>query len=388
MKTLKPLAAKRTGKTQREKEILLGLIDTYLSNGKPVGSNTLKDAGFEHLSSATIRNYFAKLEEEGYLNQQHTSGGRIPTEKAFRFYALEYADAGLIDEAALTRLNKLKNTETREITTLIRKCAEELSDLSRSAVFVSAPRFDRDFVIDIKIVPIDQERCLCVLITDFGTIQPEVLQVDQKLTTLAAKRIESYLHSRLTGQERKEPLEPEEVILAQKIYNEAIVRFLVGYTNYLEEDVMRTGFSNLLHYPEFRDPALLAESMALFENSTSMRHLLRDCAAHQSLRFWIGADLLPYLAKQTQTAVIAMPYMINNQPVGAFGLLGPLRMPYRHHFGLLQAMSQALSDCLTKNLYKFKLTFRQPERNKFAVAEPMHARIEHKPIKLIEHRKR
>ena len=81
---------KKSGKTDRERKVLIGLVEHYIQTGKPVGSNVLKDVGFDDLSSATIRNYFAHLEEEGYLAQQHSSGGRIPTDQAFKLYANEY----------------------------------------------------------------------------------------------------------------------------------------------------------------------------------------------------------------------------------------------------------------------------------------------------------
>src|SRR5438445_6912236 len=84
---MKSITPKKPPKDQREKLVLLGLVELYLKLGAPVGSNTLRENGFEHLSSATIRNYFAKLEEGGYLKQQHSSGGRIPTSLAFKLYA-------------------------------------------------------------------------------------------------------------------------------------------------------------------------------------------------------------------------------------------------------------------------------------------------------------
>src|SRR5580698_5023185 len=89
---MKTLAQKKPAKDQRENLILFGLVDLYLQSGKPIGSNTLKENGFDALSSATIRNYFAKLEEEGFVKQQHSSGGRIPTAAAYKAYAQAHFD--------------------------------------------------------------------------------------------------------------------------------------------------------------------------------------------------------------------------------------------------------------------------------------------------------
>lgn len=375
MKTITP---QKVDRNQREKQVLLGLVEQYLISGKPIGSHTLKEAGFDHLSSATIRNYYAKLEEEGYLMQPHTSGGRLPTEKAFRFYAGEVKGQGIVDRELLNRISELRRISTKEIAAIIRKFVEELSEFSGTASFISAPRFDRDFVTDIKVVPLDHERCLFVILTDFGMVQTEVLPIKDKLTTFSAKRIESYLRSRLTGQEPDASIEPDEERIAQEYYNEVMVRFLIGYSNFAEEDILWNGLSEMLHYPEFRDPALLAESMALYENSTGMRHLVRDVCAHQSLKVWVGEELMPFAGNHPAATVIAIPYRIHQQTVGAIGILGPLRVPYRKLFGTLEALSAALSDCLTQNLYKFKLTFRQPM--------PFLKRIEHKETKMIEHR--
>jgi heat-inducible transcriptional repressor len=358
---VKQVVVKRSKKELRKDKVLFGLIEHYLKSGKPVGSHTLQEEGFDDLSSATIRNYFAQLEEEGYLKQQHASGGRIPTEKAIRLYVKEHLDAGIINPEEEEQLALLRREETKEIAKFLQKAAEQLSGLSSLAVFLSAPRFDNDFITDVKIVSIDPSRVLCVLITDFGVIQTETLFTDKKLTAFSAKRIESYFHWRLTGLNKPEEMDPEEQELAQKFYHEALVRYIVGYSNFIEVEIFRTGFSKLLAYPEFLDPATLAASLSLFENAQSMRHLLKDCSKHNTLKVWIGDDLSPHTTTTTPCTVLTIPYTINNKPVGAIGLLGPTRLPYRELFGLLRNFADNISEALTRNLYKFKLNFRQPE---------------------------
>ena len=104
---------------------------------------------------------------------------------------------------------------------------------------------------------IDTHRCICILVTDFGLIKTELLYTDRKMSTFAAKRIENYFHWRLTGQNKPASLESEEEQLAQKFYNEVMVRFIAGYSNFSEEDVFTTGFSHLLIYPELREASTL-----------------------------------------------------------------------------------------------------------------------------------
>lgn len=362
MKTWKPVSMKRIGKQDRERKVLLGLVEYYIQTGKPVGSNTLKEAGFGDLSSATIRNYFAHLEEGGYLTQSHSSGGRIPTYLAYRTYAQALVDENLIEIKGDT-FKGFNQFDSREIALFLQEAAEALSQKSQCAVFLSAPRFDHDYVIDLKLVPLEAYRCLCVLITDFGVVQTEMIHLPEKLSSFAVKRIESYFHWRLTGVGQPENLEAGEEVIGQKIYNELMLRYIVGYSNFVDEDLYRTGFSHLLSYPDFQEVSVLAGALSLFENVHSMRLLLKECKALGRLKFWIGDDLDSYIS-HSNCSVMAIPYSINHQPVGAVGILGPTRLPYRTLFSALSLFSESVSETLTRNIYKFKISFRQPEMGK------------------------
>jgi heat-inducible transcriptional repressor len=360
---LKSIPAKRAGKKDREYQILLGLVEYYLASGKPVGSNTLKEAGFGNLSSATIRNYFAQLEEDGYLKQLHSSGGRVPTELAYRIYAQESIHSEEVSAKIREKLQSLKDGETHQIAVFLQQAAEELSLLTNLPVFMSAPRFDHDFVLDVKLMGLDIHRCLCVIITDFGAIRTEVLQTESKLSSFAIKRIESYFHWRLTGTDKPEGMDKTEEEIAQRFYNEVMVRYVVGYSQFVEEEVHRTGFSRLLGYPDFDSAFTLSNSLNLFENSQSIRLILRECCKLNTLKYWIGDDLIPYTKGKPNCSVIAVPYRINQKPVGAVGILGPTRMPYKQLFGTLKLFSEAVSDALTRSLFKFKISFREPNEN-------------------------
>lgn len=360
MKALNPGKKTKSSKKERERLVLMGLIEYYINTGLPVGSNTLKEAGFEDLSSATIRNYFADLEKQGYLKQQHTSGGRIPTESAFRLYAQEALDATTVTEYQHQQIQALKLEETREIASYMQDAVEELCELTNCAGFVSAPRFDHDFVREIKMMEVDAQRYLFVLITDFGVIQTEVLHVETKLTAFAIKRIEEYFRWRITGHDKPQNLEFEEEELAQRLYNELMVRYVISYSTFTDEDIYRTGFSKLLAYSEFHDAANLANSMTILENKQALRLLLRECSGTGQMRFWIGDDLKKVSAVSPQCSVITCPYLINQQPVGAIGMMCPIRIDYKNLFGVIKAFSEVISKTLTASIYKFKISYRQP----------------------------
>lgn len=350
---MKSLALKKPPKDQRERLVLLGLIDLYLDSGKPVGSNTLRENGFENLSSATIRNYFSKLEEGGYLKQQHSSGGRIPTHLAYQFYVQNYLKSPLVEEKTAKLIRSELSKETREIASYLQRAAEIISEASSCAVFLSAPRFDQDFVLDVKIVGIDQGRCLCILITDFGLVQTELLYANKKLSNFTLKRLEGFFHWKLTGID-KPKLSADEEALATKFYGEVMLRHLVGTTHFSTEDIYKAGFSKLLGYPDLNDATALASGLSLFENKAALQALLRESSKSESLSCWVGGEL-------QACSSIAIPYRINQTVVGSIAILGPNRIPYRKLFGILETAAETISLSLTKSMYKFKITFRQPE---------------------------
>ena len=355
------MSPKKKQRDEKEKSVLLGLVELYLCTGKPIGSNTLRENGLDNISSATIRNYFSKLEAQEFLLQQHSSGGRIPTTNAYKFYADHHIHSLEADPKDIETLKKELDRDTREIANYLAHASEVLSEITQTAIFLSTPRFDQDLIIDIKLLGVDNKRYLCILITDFGLIHTEILYTAKKLSSFSLKRIESYFRFRMTGLDRPKLNKSEEVI-AEKFYNEILIRHIVNYSNFTSEDVYKTGFSKLLHYPEFRDAAVLATSLSIFENAAYMRGLLNKCCEAGDLQCWIGNDLNYPNVNPIHSSVITVPYFIHTKPVGAIALLGPIRMPYPKLFGTLRAFSTLVSEVLTRNLYKYKITYREPKQ--------------------------
>jgi heat-inducible transcriptional repressor len=333
-------------------QALYGLVELYIQTAKPVGSQTLQENGFQALSSATLRNYLVKLEEAGYLKQLHTSGGRIPTGKGIRAYIETLEPAPLTSPM----LEESLPPDSREVAAYLSLAAEGLSELTSCAVFLSAPRFDQDFVQEVRLIALDPSKVLAVLITDFGQIRTETIYLDRPADERFLRSTEEYFRFRLGSGERPLFREALDAKRAQRIYNETMVRHLVGYANFPSEDLLRTGFSKLLAYPELSDPLALASSLSLLENGPEMRRLLKQAVDANTRLTFIGEELMA----GSDVAAILSPYKINQAPVGAIGILGPMRLPYRDLFALLEGFTDQLSRHLTDSLYKFKITYREP----------------------------
>lgn len=354
--------SKETSREKRQRTVLIGVLEHFIKTGKAVGSHTLKESGFNSLSSATIRNYFADLEEEGYLHQQHVSGGRLPTEKAFRVYAEHAMTSDETPKKFKEKAAIFNTLDSKEIVSYLPKALESVSEIANLPAFMSTPRFDQDFLTEIKLVPIGQDRIAALLITDFGVVRMELLPTDKRFSAFTTKRLEEYFQFRIHGIDPKpEHLSPEEEEAALKIYNELMVRFVIGHSSFQTEDTLRTGFAKLLESQDFQDSHQVAAALALFENAHATRLILRDCTKKNSLRFWIGEDLLPFSSVNPGCTMILVPYHINNQPVGALGVMGPFRMPYKTVIGILKMAASLISQALTKAIFKFKITYRQPD---------------------------
>ena len=364
---VKTLSQKKPSKkNDREQAVLFGLVDLFLKSGKPIGSQTLQENGFESLSSATIRNYCALLESQGFLLQPHTSGGRLPTEKAFRAYADHFYDQGILESSQGEILEGALRHQGRDLTALIHQGVETLSRLSKCAVFISMPRFDQDLVQIVRLLQIDTSRLLAVVLTDFGLVRTETLLIDQEIDEEFLKTCERYFLWRLNKGETVSFEKEAQLKLAQRLYHEIMVRHLVGYLNFPAEDILRCGMARLLTWPEFNEATAVVNSLALLEDETQMREVLRKCSQKQALSLWIGDELCPHVTPQSANTVIAIPYKINQTIAGAVAILGPTRLPYRELFGLLRHFSELLSDSLTSAMYKFKISFRQAAKQEIS----------------------
>lgn len=348
-------------RSERQKRVLTALVELYIETGKPVGSQTLSEGACADLSSATIRNYFAELEAEGLLLQQHTSGGRIPTDQAFALYADLVRESVKTNESLCHQLSAALDRETKELSNYLREGVELLSEVTQLAAFLSTPRFDHDFVLEIRLISLGEGRLLGIMITDFGAILTETLQVEERFSLHALKRMEGYFLAKITGQSIEEPLSDEELERAQQIYNELMLRYITRYSNFSEMDLFRTGFAQLLSYPELNTPLRMAGALSLFESPGQMNQILRLAERKEEATTWIGGELQALIPSATECAILAMPYKIQGVNVGAAAILGPMRLPYPKLFGILHAFVEQINRGLEKSLQRFNIQYRKPK---------------------------
>lgn len=356
-KTLKPQASiKRFKKSEREMRVLFGLINLYLKTLKPVGSNNLRENGFEDLSSATIRNYFAGLENSGLLEQPHTSGGRIPTWRAFKLFATE-SKTKTLPKPIEMGLKRIGQTKTKKIFELLQKATEELSQWTGGAAFITMPHFEQDSIIDMHLISIDAGRLLGVLVTSFGLVHTHTLLIDHKLSEHAIRRIEGCLKSQLIRTSFPQKLSSNELKIAEHVYQELLTRYLVNQSSFFDSGTYKTGLARLLKHPEFHESKDVAGALELFENPENLTHFAKAALASNAVHSWIGEELSLFTSEPSKCSICTVHYTINHIPVGSIGVLLPLSSDYSSIFTLLDALQKSLTQALETNIYTYKLSY-------------------------------
>lgn len=359
---MKPAASiKRFKKSERTDQVLFGLIRLYLTTFKPVGSNNLRENGFEDLSSATIRNYFADLEARGLLEQPHTSGGRIPTWRAFKLFATE---KGSLPKPLMSSLRSISRQKTKKIFELLQQIAEQLSEWTGGATFLTLPHFEQDSITDLHLVKIDATRLLGALVTGFGQVHTYTLLIHHKLSEHALRRIEQCLRSELQRSSQSQSLSSEEKKIAEQIYQDLLTRYLLEQSDARGGAPHKTGFSRLLKHPLFHSAHTVAGALELFENAERLSQFARACQASNDVHAWIGEELAPFSKEACECAICAINYQIGSLPVGAIGVLVPLTSDFPSIFALLSELSKALSNALESTITTYKLSYQPAESKK------------------------
>lgn len=356
-----PLISSNSTKQRRTLRVLLGLIELHLQTGRPVGSQTLKEGGFGHLSSATLRNYFVSLETLGYLKQTHISGGRVPTDAAFKVYADEVLRQLQKDPPGPCALpDRCRLRDASELSGWIEGAALHLAERTKCCVALTLPRFASDSVAHIQFVPIGASRLLAILCTQLGLVHTVSLiatwSTDRRVRELA----QEYCNWRINPHCKKPSLKPTQEHQFGHIHNEIMIQYLIEHSTSTHQRLILSGLSQLLHHEECNRAPIFAEFLTLLENKEGLQRLLAQLQNGEELAFWIGEALSPHFPGIGNCSISGASYSLHRGAVGAIALIGPVRLPYREIFTYLRETCKALSQQLTHCVYKYHIEVKSP----------------------------
>jgi heat-inducible transcriptional repressor len=330
----------------RQRDILVAVIREYIDSAEPVGSRVLAKRHFPSLSPATIRNAMADLEDLGYLAQPHTSAGRVPTDKAYRYYVDSFPPAS--GAAPATAAATLPTRRRSGIDGFMERTSAHLSDASRLTGLLLAPPLKQTTIARVDLMPLPDDRALAVVTTDAGWITVREITLDGRVTVDEVRAIGRELSRQFRDRSVQEivemetaPPDPLDALHTRaRAVTEQILAMLRGRTLYV------SGAINMLDHPEFWELETTRELLRTFEQKEKLAELLTALAAESGVRVTIG-DENPVTAMRECTLVTST-YMYRDQVLGILGVVGPRRLPYPEIISIVNETAQHVTDALSR----------------------------------------
>jgi len=334
---------------QRAQQLLKTLIERYIAEGQPVGSRALSRVSGLELSPATIRNVMSDLEEAGFIASPHTSAGRVPTPRGYRFFVDSLLTVRPLGREQLHELEE--HLQPDQPQRLINSASQLLSGLTRFAGVVVAPRRALPKIRQIEFLSLSEKRILLIIVTSAGDVQNRILFTQRTYSPSELTAAANYLTQHCAG------LDFEEI--RGRIHDE-LRRLHADMTELMTAAVeagkqagaenstqyVISGEKNLLDVSDISsNMTRLRELFALFEQRTGLVQLLDLSHRAQGVQVFIGGE--SGLAPLDECSVITAPYEINGQVVGSVGVIGPTRMAYERVIPIVDITAKLLSSALS-----------------------------------------
>ncbi len=333
----------------RAAELLKLLVERYIRDGEPVGSRTLARAAGLGLSSATIRNVMSDLDELGLVVSPHTSAGRVPTARAYRYFV----DTLLTPEslADSEREKLLRELVPASGTDLLQTASGLLSSLSRLAAVVTVPRRNMAILRRIEFLPLSDHRVLAILVVNQCEVQNRVLHVERDYSAAELEQCANALNEHFAGRDlvglRRELA--EELRGARDQMNQTLLQAVTLAEAALRgqtptADFVMSGGSNLMGFQELGDMQRLKSLFAAFDQKRDLLDLFDQCLTADGVQIFIGGE--SGYTVLDECSVVTAPYTVNGQVAGVLGVIGPTRMAYPRMIPLVSEAAKVLSQGL------------------------------------------
>lgn len=338
---------------ERKIKILQAIINDYINTAEPVGSRTIAKKYDLGISSATIRNEMADLEEMGYLEQLHSSSGRKPSNKGYRLYVDKLMHVpNLTPEEEYKIKTQIIDTALFEIDKIIKQTTSLLSELTKLTCIVKTPSVSRSYIKHIQLINIDSSNVLLVIITDSGIIKNNVIRVGKNVSTDALAKLSNILNGRLKGlncdQINLEVINNLRIDLAgyEDIFNATIPVLYESLSSSDNLEIYTEGTTNIFNYPEYKDIDKAREFLSLLDNKDKIVGLLNNGS---NISVKIGNE--NFIEGAEDCSVISAVYNLNEKPIGEIGVIGPTRIPYSKVISILGNVVRELNYILTHSYF-------------------------------------
>ena len=332
----------------RKTKILQAIIRNYLETGEPVGSRTISKYTDLNLSSATIRNEMADLEELGYIIQPHTSAGRIPSDKGYRLYV----DAMMEEkEREVVEMKEMMLERQDKMETLLKQVVKVLAQNTQYASMISDPQTRGNKVKFIQLSRVDANQILAVIVVEGNVIKNNILSVDQELDDETLLKLNILLNTHLNGLSMEEINLGMIAALKQQagIHSDIVSEVIDAVAEAIKADedleIYTSGANNIFKYPELADHSKASELINTFEEKQQLTDLVMDTLADSNntgIQVYIGNETP--VESMKDCSVVTATYELGDGMKGTIGIIGPKRMDYDKVIGTLRTLQNQLDD--------------------------------------------
>lgn len=329
--------------SDRKKKILSAVVSENIKNAEAVSSKNLQSKYFNDISSATIRNELVALEEMGYLQQQHTSSGRVPTELGFKKYIEDLMVVNKLSKKELSKINSMFTGKLSEMEELAQKAATVISDATNYASVVYLGILDEAIIEKVKIVQITEDQALVVVVTDRGIIKDITMSTEKQITEEDFEYASILLSEALNGKMLKETELAADLIKNQaKKYKYIFSMLLAVITKQSKNKHPKIdGASNLLDLPEYQSIEKAKKAIAIFENKDTLVPILK-AGNDLEISIKIGGDT----ELEDDCSIVCATYKLNGKNIGKAGVIGPMRMDYVKAISVLKGVGETINNLM------------------------------------------
>ncbi|GIP51663.1 MULTISPECIES: heat-inducible transcriptional repressor HrcA [Paenibacillus] len=339
--------------TERQRMILTAIVDDYIRSAEPVGSRSISKRGDVGYSPATIRNEMADLEELGFLEQPHTSAGRIPSHKGYRYYVDHLAPLNLLEPNEFKMMKTFFAEKLNAIEQVVQHAGTILSHMTNYTSILLGPEVFHTSLRHFQLLPLGENTAVAIIVTSTGQVENKTVSIPSGVSVSDMEKVVNLLNRKLTGV----PIYKLKTALYNEIGQEMQrhVEHFEELMNVLDEaldggqDGQRlflSGTTNMLNQPEFRDIDKVKSILDLFEETPTLMKMMISASTGTGIQVRIGTENDHQAF--ANCSLITATYAIEGEAVGTIGILGPTRMEYARVIGILDILSKDLTKFLSR----------------------------------------
>lgn len=328
----------------RKKKVLQAIVEEYINTAEPVSSNALTNNEELQYSSATIRNEMADLEKAGYLEKTHTSSGRIPSEKGYRYYVDELLKDDNISMEEIKYISDKLETKVNEIEDLTKIATTTISEITHYTTLAIGPSSQDLLIEEIKFVLLGPRMLMAIILTNTGMVKETIIKFDEDISEKQVGTLSYMFNNKLKGEPISKIDRPLEKYLVDEMkYSVNLIKPIIEQMKKVveEEKVHLEGAKQLFELPEFNS----LEVAKNFVNILDEKELMADM-----LNTGITKDINVYIGEENEKdelkdfSIVTFKHRIGNKDLGTIGIIGPKRMDYAKVISVMKYISKKLND--------------------------------------------